>query len=305
MENRKVLIIGGNGFIGKNLCSKFLKESYEVYSLDITKPDKLRSKINYIVGDFFDDDFLYKCLEGMNLIIHSLSTINPGNSNEKYMQGYSKDLLQSIKLFSWVVKKKTKLIFLSSGGTVYGDQKKQPIDETRLAVPINHYGTVKLCIENVMRTFNTQAHCNMLIARISNPYGPGQDYTKGVGFIDAAIKKALNGESIEVWGDGDTIRDYIYIDDVCDMIFTLSKYDGKEEIFNISSGKGLSLNEILREIRNLNLNINVRYTPSRNVDVKSIVLDNKKIREIHNENLISISKGLEDYFNYLKAFKNP
>ena len=123
-------------------------------------------------------------------------------------------MIESIRLFSYLLGTKKKLIFLSSGGTVYGNQKIQPIKEDVMALPINHYGNVKLCIENTMRVFNTQMHSKMLIARISNPYGPGQDFNKGVGFIDAAIKKAMLGDVLEIWGNGDTVRDYIYIDDV-------------------------------------------------------------------------------------------
>lgn len=90
------------------------------------------------------------------------------------------------------IKKNIRVIFLSSGGTVYGIQDEQPIVENAIASPINHYGAVKLCIETVIKTFNKQLHTKMIIARISNPYGPGQDYNKGVGFIDAALKKVSN-----------------------------------------------------------------------------------------------------------------
>ena len=97
------------------------------------------------------------------------------------MEGYKRDFIQTINLCGMLIRQKTNMIFLSSGGTVYGVQEVQPIKETALPVPINHYGSLKLCIENVIRTFNTQLHTKMRIARISNPYGPGQDYHKGVG----------------------------------------------------------------------------------------------------------------------------
>ena len=107
------------------------------------------------------------------------------------MQGYEKDFLQTVKLCKMIKDKDVKLIFLSSGGTVYGNHDIQPLDESVLPCPINHYGNMKLCIENVIRTFNYQMNKNMIIARISNPYGPGQDFHSGVGFIDAVLKKAI------------------------------------------------------------------------------------------------------------------
>ena len=146
------------------------------------------------LGNFFDDVELETLVENNDIIVHAISTVNPGNSNVQYMRGYNNDFIQTIKLCEYATLYNKKVIFLSSGGTVYGVQEYQPIIEDVCARPINHYGNIKLCIENTIRTFNFQKNTNFIIARISNPYGPGQDYHKGVGFIDAAIKKAIKGE---------------------------------------------------------------------------------------------------------------
>lgn len=296
---KKILIIGGNGFIGSNLSNCLIKHKYDVYSFDIQLPRVKVDDVHYIVGDFFDDECLEKAITGMDVIIHSLSTVNPGNSNERFMQGYSRDFVQSVKLFDMCIKKHIKVIFLSSGGTVYGIQDEQPIKETALPAPINHYGAVKLCIENVMRTFNTQLHTKMLIARISNPYGPGQDFHKGVGFVDASLKKTLRNETIEIWGDGNIVRDYIYIEDVCEMLCSLVEYDGKEEVFNISSNEGISLNDIIKEIKLLGLCPNVVYKPARSVDVPKVILDNSKIMKVHSMKIRTFREGLKLFYHYL------
>ncbi len=296
---KKVLIIGGNGFIGSNLSNCLIKHKYEVYSFDIQLPRLKVDDVNYIVGDFFDDECLEKAITGMDVIIHSLSTVNPGNSNERFMQGYSRDFVQSVKLFDMCIKKNIKVIFLSSGGTVYGIQDEQPIKETALPAPINHYGAVKLCIENVMRTFNIQLHTKMLIARISNPYGPGQDFHKGVGFVDASLKKTLRNETIEIWGDGNVVRDYIYIEDVCEMLCSLIEYDGDEEVFNLSSNEGMSLNDIIEEIELLGLNPNVVYKPARSVDVPKVILDNSKIMKVHSMKIRTFREGLKLFYHHL------
>ena len=198
---KKILIIGGNGFIGTNLSKELAEQGYDVTSFDLAEPLCRNDKVKYISGDFFNDDTLEKITDDAEVIIHAISTVNPGNSNIRYMTGYERDFIQTVKLCSMVTEKKLKMIFLSSGGTVYGNQTVQPILEDVRPQPINHYGNIKLCIENTIRTFNTQLHTKMLIARISNPYGPGQDYSKGVGFIDAALKKAIRGENIEIWGE--------------------------------------------------------------------------------------------------------
>lgn len=305
MTNKKVLIIGGNGFIGCNLAKFLVKKStMQVYSFDLVKPNHPIHGVRYIAGDFFDDHVLKCAIQGMDMVIHSLSTVNPGNSNDKYMQGYGRDFLQTVKLCGMLIEQKTNMIFLSSGGTVYGIQEKQPIVEEALPIPINHYGSVKLCIESVIRTFNTQLHTKMRIARISNPYGPGQDYHKGVGFIDAAIKKAINGETLEIWGDGENVRDYIYIDDVCKMIYALIEYEGEEEVFNLSSNEGVSQNQVIQVLNALNSAIHVEYKDKRSVDARIIILDNTKIKSIYKEDIKLFKDGLIEYYNYLRLEKS-
>lgn len=300
MQKIKALIIGGNGFIGSNLGNYLTSRGWDVYSFDMVEPKKANPDINYIQGDFFDDNVLERIIQGMDVIYHSLSTINPGNSNTKYMMGYSRDFIQTVKLCSKLLNTNTKLIFLSSGGTVYGKQDEQPIKESATAMPINHYGNVKLCIENTIRIFDIQAHSKMLIARISNPYGPGQDFTKGVGFIDAVIKKTLNHEPVEIWGDGEVVRDYIYIDDVCKMLYALAEYEGKEVIFNISSGKGVSQNEIMQIVSRIDTKVDCKYKEARSVDVPRIILDNSKMKELYKDDILNIDDGIAKYYRYIK-----
>lgn len=296
----KILILGGNGFIGGNLAQYLYHRGKEVYCFDITTPEHKIQGINYIEGDFFDDYVLKKVIQDKDIVFHGVCTLNPGNSNDKYIMGYERDFVQTVKLCSWMKDTDSRLIFLSSGGTVYGNQKKQPIKEDAVAVPINHYGNLKLCIENTIRIMNLQSKQNMLIARMSNPYGPGQDYKKGVGFIDACIKKGINGEDIEVWGDGEIVRDYIYIDDVCRMLYALTKYEGTQEVFNLSSMIGTSQNEVLKIMQSIFKDMKIHYTHSRSVDAKKIILDNSRIMEIEPFTLIGIEEGIKRYYEYIK-----
>lgn len=297
----KVLILGGNGFIGTNLAACLKSEDYEVYSFDYMEPRVKLQGVKYIQGNFFDNKILKKIVKNMDVIFHAISTINPGNSNEKYMDGYTKDFIQTIKLCQLVEKEGSKLIFLSSGGTVYGNPKLFPISEDVVPHPINHYGNVKLCIENMMLTFAYQNKIRVTITRISNPYGPGQDYTKGVGFVDAALKCALDNNTLEIWGDGNNIRDYIYIDDVCKMLISLiHDVNWESDIVNISSGVGTSINEIIDIIRMNGMTLDVVYRKPRSIDADKIVLDNFKIQSIYKKNLISIEQGINKYSTYIK-----
>ena len=296
----KILVLGGNGFIGKNLCTYISSMGHDVISFDMDYGFRESTKITYVKGDFFQDDDLIPYLKDVDVVFHAISTINPGNSNNKYMQGYTHDFLQSVKLCDLSKQYHFKIIYLSSGGTVYGFQTHMPIDEETLAIPINHYGNLKLCIENTFRTFNKQFNTNVIIARIANPYGPGQDYSKGAGFIDSALKRAIHNQTIEIWGDGTVIRDYIYIDDVCHMLASLIYYEGKESVFNISSNSGVSQNEIIKIIHKMVPDISVKYLPARSVDVPAIILNNTKILSVCKEQCIEIEEGITKYYKYLQ-----
>ena len=113
VDKKKVIILGGNGFIGKNLSKCCYKHGLDVYSLDIREPDEELEGINYISGDFFDEIFLKEIISDKDIIFHAISTIQPGNSNQKYMSGYNRDMIESIRLFSYLLGTKKKLIFLS------------------------------------------------------------------------------------------------------------------------------------------------------------------------------------------------
>lgn len=299
MAKKKYLVLGGNGFIGRNLCNYIAELGFEIASFDREEGSADNPNIRFIKGDFFEDCFLEQLVQEYDVIFHAISTINPGNSNEKYMNGYGRDLVQTIKLCSWIKDTNKCLVFLSSGGTVYGNQEVQPIDEKMLPLPINHYGNVKLCIENALRIFHIQDTMNVRIARIANPFGPGQDYTKGVGFVDAVLKRAIGNSKVEIWGDGENIRDYIYIKDVCYYLLQLAEYEGTEIIFNVSSGRGISQNQVIEAIRKLGIEVQVEYKSTRSVDARKMILDNSKIKRICGDAITPFEEGIRLYYDYL------
>lgn len=301
---KKVLILGGNGFIGKNLAKNLLAHGECVKSFDIVLPECPLEDIEYVQGSFFEEGKLADAMRDVDVVFHAVSSITPSTSNEKYMQGYSGDFIHTVKLCNLIKETHKKMIFLSSGGTIYGDQSEQPIKENASSHPINHYGNVKLCIENTIRVFNQQSGTNIRIARIANPYGIGQDFKKGgVGFIDAVLKRGINNSVVEVYGDGEIIRDYIFIGDVCEMLYSLMYYEGDEEIFNLSSGIGTSQNEIIKYVSSWIPDLKVRYLEARAIDVKKIVLDNTKICEICNISPLKVFDGMYIYYQYLKGLK--
>ena len=294
-----VMILGGNGFIGQNLSCYLNSQGYKVSVFDMKKPDRTVPGITYHEGDFFEDTSIDLLTKGQDVIIHALSTINPGNSNTAYMRGYANDFLQTIKLFDRLTRTGGKLLFLSSAGTIYGRYNDRPFEESDPLRPINHYGSIKLCVETAMRAFNEQQKTRFMSCRITNPYGPGQDYLKGVGFVDAVIKSILHRQKLEIWGDGTVVRDYIYIEDVCRVMEALLDYEGDMHTFNISTGIGTSQNEIIRMFEKHGFRIDVDYQPKRTVDVVCSIARNDKIMAATGIAPRSLEQGINDYLKYL------
>ena len=298
-KSKKILILGGGGFIGGNLSRYLAEEGYEVTVFDLNIPEKKKPGIRYLAGDFFSDETLDGITDGQDVIFHALSTINPGNSNRDYLRGYAGDFVQTVKLFDLACRKKSRVIFLSSAGTVYGRYDGEPFPERHALQPINHYGSIKVCVETAMRSFNEQQGGNLLSCRITNPYGPGQDYQKGVGFIDAVIKNHISGTPLEIWGDGSVVRDYIYIQDVCKMLEKLISYDGEWHVFNLSTGIGHSQLEILEIFKKLGYDIRVQFAPARTVDARTNLAANDRILQATGIQCISLEEGIKLYLHSL------
>ena len=300
LANKRILIFGGGGFIGSNLTNLLTQVGAQVISFDHKRPLLNLPLVQYIVGDFFNFDQVQAALAQADIVVHAVSTITPGSSQFQYMQGYERDFLSSVRMLEEAAKRKIRVLFLSSGGTVYGESHEAPIPEGAPLNPINHYGCVKVCIEQVMRQFHLSG-ADFRIARISNAYGPGQNYIAGVGFIDAAIKSALVGNPVQIWGTGENARDYIYIDDICKLLAAFLEYDGLEFIINIGTGIGTTQNEIVELIKVLFPDICVQFLPKRNVDVKRNILDTSLADRLFNIPKLPLHEGIRRCVEALTA----
>jgi UDP-glucose 4-epimerase len=171
-----------------------------------------------------------------------------------------------------------RLVFTSSGGTVYGRLRSTPVAEDHPLDPISAYGAAKVAAEKYIGLFRAQHGVDGRIARLANPYGTGQDAGKGLGAVTIFLDRALKGEPISIWGDGNVVRDYIHIADAAEALTRLSMVPtdptAETPVFNIGSGEGRSLNEIIDEIRGLlGRPVTVHYDDARPFDVPVSVLD--------------------------------
>ena len=191
------------------------------------------------------------------------------------------NVVQTLRLLQLCVQEKVRRIVFISSASVYGVQNVLPIPETALTDPISSHGIHKLTIEKYLQLYQYQHGLECKIMRLSNPYGPGQRVTGRQGFIAMAIGKILAGEAVMIRGDGSTIRDYIYIDDVSEALHLMGTCQTTESVFNVGSGQGHTLNQIVSIIEELaGRSVQVVHTDSRFVDVPASILDISKERNI-------------------------
>jgi UDP-glucose 4-epimerase len=201
-----------------------------------------------------------------------------------------------------VTHKVRNIVFISSGGTVYGNPVYLPIDEEHPTNPVVSYGITKLAIEKYLQIYERIHGIKAITLRVANPYGERQRIETAQGAVGTFLHRALTGNSIDIWGDGSVTRDYIHVSDVAAAFVQALHYTGKQRLFNVSSGVGISLNDLIATLEDaLGKSIDRRYFPSRPFDVPVSVLSNKFARsELNWTPLISMSDGIARTLEWMK-----
>jgi UDP-glucose 4-epimerase len=290
------LVIGGNGFIGSSLVERLRDAGHGVRVLDQTSPrsDVDWNGIQYVIGNLGETTRLPSLLAGTDIVFHLASSTVPGTSNLDPIADVQSNLVGVLNLCAAMIATGQKrLIFFSSGGTVYGDPQVLPVPETHPLHPISSYGVVKVAVENYLFMYEKLGFLKPLILRPSNPFGPRQSTAGLQGVIAAFLGKALRSEEVRIWGDGETVRDYIYIDDLITLAVTAATTNITGPV-NVGSGRGYSLNQIVKAVRQTTgATLPIKYEPKRDYDVAEVVLDTSRaLKELGWRPLVELSKGI-------------
>ncbi len=304
---KNILIIGSTGFIGKNIVEKLLDTKCNIVLLirDSSKihKDFHNHKSIIIVEAELQDTISVKQIiidNEINIVIHLASSLIPSSTHQEFKIELNTIILPTYVLLEYLSEKRIKIIFFSSGGTIYGNTKEENIEESHALQPINYYGYSKLMIENHIQFLNRSKNLSFLILRPSNVYGRYQKLEAMQGFIAVAIGKALSNLPIEIWGDGKTVRDYIDVEDLAFLTKKIIDSDINNKIINLGSGEGNSLNQIIKYLETtLGKKIEVNYKNSRKIDVNRMVLDIGKIKSSFDYKPKSIQQGIKDFLTLL------
>ena len=243
-------------------------------------------------------------LQGQDIVYHLISTTVPAISNRAVSKEINDNVTYMSKLLEACVKCHVKkIIFPSSGGTVYGTKNSCPLKEDMETWPISSYGVQKLMNEKLLYLYHYIYGLDYRIIRLANPYGPYQNPGGVQGAIAAFVYKAIKGEPIYVYGDGSVVRDYIYIDDAVRAIIKIASDEGGNKLLNVGSGTGVSLSQLLNIIRKtLGLTLSVKYLPGRSVDVPVNFLDISQYEKIFGSLIsVSLEEGILKTADYLKS----
>lgn len=283
--SHNVVVLGGLGFIGSHLCRRLVADGYAVRIFDKLYAshklvEDIEKEVEIIEGDISRPHDVLNAIANADTLVHLVHTTVPGSSMDDPAYDITSNVAASA---NWLRRLSGtglhRIFYVSSGGTVYGIPRTNPIGEGHSTNPINSYGITKLATEKYVSMYASMLDIECRLLRPSNVYGPGQRLGIGQGVIGALADRALRGEPLEIWGTGENLRDYLYVEDMVTAVMALLNYTGHHQIFNISGGKGHSVLDILAVLRaQLGYVPEVVYKPDRGFDVNINVLDSALLR---------------------------
>jgi UDP-glucose 4-epimerase len=287
----KVLVTGGQGYLGSHLVEQLLIDGHTVHCLSRSPMGLLPASLMQhpgfrgFCGSFADPAGLDRALEGCQLCVHLGWSSLPQPSNSDPRGDLSTNLLGTLELLEACGRAGLqRLVFVSSGGTVYGVPQQVPIREDHPTEPTCAYGISKLAAEKYVSLYARLRQLRAVTLRVANPYGGRQRLDAPQGAVAVFLGRALRGEPIEIWGDGTVVRDFVALEDVMGALrqaiaLTDGLPGGEHRLLNIGSGEGLSLNNLVDLLdQSLGRPLERRYLPGRSFDVPVSVLSIDRAR---------------------------
>jgi UDP-glucose 4-epimerase len=292
-----IIVFGAAGFVGRHLVSALSTQGFPVTAL-VRKGDcDFPKGVKVLKGEFDTPESFVPFLEDGSVFFHVASSTTPANSAGKPLYELETNIKPSLSILAALQNKPTcRLIYISSGGTVYGNSSDKGFTETAQLKPHSYYGAGKVAVESFINAAVEHERVTAIILRPSNLYGPGQTMKTGFGIIPAIFNSIVDQKEFKIWGNGSAVRDYLYIDDFIDLaIRSIDAFrENKLDIYNASHGEGTSITELTEITKKIiGTNFDIVYDLNRSTDLSNIVIDSTKARKrLSWEPKISLEEGL-------------
>lgn len=302
MRGERVLLVGGNGFIGRALGQRLVAEGREVHVLARHADPGVRDGIVFHRACQSSAGIVAPLVAHCGVVAHLASATTPGRSANVPTLDVVENLLPLAGFFEALAATPPEhLLFISSGGAIYGNPQGLPVTEDCPRYPLSWHAAGKLAAEAMFETFARQTGTPLVIIRPANVYGPGQLLQPGFGLVRTLLEKAWNDEAVELWGGGHQLRDFLYVDDLVDACARLLGERMRTGVFNAGSGVGVSLLDVVeltRKVTGRALPVIVR--PVRGIDVERIYLDCQRLHEALSWRAVTtLEVGLERTWKWL------
>lgn len=295
MKKKGILLLGGCGFLGCALARRLEAENKTVHIITPNRIPAIASNAIIHRTGLDDETILKTILPDCGTIIHLASSTTPGNSARHPALEAELNITPTLKFLEILQNfKPFHLIYISSGGAIYGNPETIPVNEKHRLAPLSFYGAGKIAIETFLRVLATPPEQNVTLIRPPNFYGPGQSYLQSFGVIRTMLEHIHRGTTMEIWGDGETVRDFLYIDDMVSALNLLIDLPADNDTYNIATGNGLSLNQVKDIVEAVcKKKLKVHYRKKRQSDVNRIALDSSRfIKKTGWQPKVTFEKGI-------------
>jgi UDP-glucose 4-epimerase len=272
------LVVGG-GFLGSHIARGLARDGVQTTVLTRTTPDaRARGRLGasrLLVGDASHLHWVQEATAGVDCVVWCAGGLLPAESNQRPIDDVLAQLKPLLVMLDHLAHRKgTRIVLISSGGTVYGDPSVLPVSEDYLPRPLTSHGVTRLAAEQYLGLYQQVFGVSAVALRCGNVYGEGQRSDRSQGVVAATLSRIQRGLAIPMFGDGSTVRDYVYIDDVVDVVIKLLARPNLPSVVNVGSGVGTSLSELLALIEAVTGRpIDIEPHPARPGDVAAVVLD--------------------------------
>ena len=303
----RALVIGANGFIGSHLVESLAAAGHEVTAFDRYRADRPMfdpSRAAVLPGDFLDRSDLERAVAGQDLVFHFLSTTTPATAEGDPTLDLRTNVAQTVDLLRACVDASVgHVYFASTGGAIYGGSGRSEHAEEDRPLPVSPYAIGKLTIENYLHYFRATHGLRSTSLRISNPYGGRQKANRSQGLIPIALRRIAAGQPVVRLGDGAMVRDYILVDDLVEMIVRMVGREATHDVYNIGSGVGHTVSEVLATIRDVTgATFAIEERPKPPTFVDRIVLSTRRyVEEFGVVRLTGLPDGVRTTWEAVRA----